>query len=344
MNGTKNVASEFYTELALLVQSKMPLPESLRTLEKSLRKRGMRKMVGILGNKVSDGNSLSKAMSDQTKYFPAHYLAIIEAGERENLLPEALHEVARQSRFSERMLEVLKTGSLYPVLILFCGILIFGYVLLTVVPGFESIYTELLDRKPLPGITLLLINLSKYCTLYLRPLLGIYGLLTLFGFYLFSCRSASPLLASMLRLLPPYFSVFQQLNMSRFCGLWSVMMRQKVPAPDAFKIIADMTGGSFGKSLRKASIDCGEGKTPVDTLAEQSTISGMVITAMKYLPDDEQAKEFKKLSEHFEQSAATAATRVGVILEISLICLCSIFVGTLIIAMFMPVVRIFHFL
>ena len=331
----KHIPSEFYTELALLVNSEMPLPESLITLEKNLRKRGMRKMVKKLSGSVSGGSSLASAMAEQPNFFPDYYLAIIEAGEKGNLLPEALHEVSRQSRFSERMVEILRTGAMYPVFIFFFGIIIFGYIMVDLVPNFKELCIELTEGK-IPTYNIIIFDLAESIKSHLKFFVICCCLLGTFLLFLFFNSLATPLLVYILKILPPYHRVFRQLNMARFCGLWGIMTRQRVPAPNAFNIIADMTGGSFSRALRTAAKECSDGKKIEDILFENKTLSTMIVTAMKHLPAEKQPEEFKKMAMNFEYSAATAATRVGVLLEMIMIILCAIFIASLLVAMFVP--------
>ncbi len=332
--------SEFYNELALLVQSKLPLPESLRSLEKSIRKRRTRKVLGKLSMSVEKGHSLSRAMYDQKETFPIHYQAIIEAGEKDNLLAEALHEVARQARFSERMLEALKTASLYPLLILLIGFLLYGFILYSVTPGFAELYKELLFGYKLPTLTQAVVFQSKIVCAHIYLVSSLFFVIVLLIAYLFTSQAAVPILMRLLKITPPYFIVFRNLDMAKFCGLWSIMMQQKTPAPKALRIVAGMSEGYLSRALYHAAKSCEGGCPPAEALEKISSVSGMVVSAMRHIPDEKQSDEFEKMSEHFEGCAADSAVKVGIIMEVLITIACAFIAGTIISAMFIPLIKI----
>jgi type II secretory pathway component PulF len=141
-------------------------------------------------------------------------------------------------------------------------------------------------------------------------------------------------------MIPPYFIVFRNLDMAKFCGLWSIMMRQKTPAPEAFRIVAGMSEGHLSRALYHAAKTCEGGSNPAEALEKISSVSGMIVSAMRHIPAEKQPDEFEKMGEHFESRATDSAVKVGIIMEVLITIVCAFIAGTLVSAMFIPLVKL----
>jgi len=248
----------FTRQLATLVQSGMPLEESLAAIgEQSENARTKSIVLGVRA-RVREGYSLADGLQDFPRAFPDIYRATVEAGEQSGHLDAVLERLADYTESRQELSQTVRNAMIYPsVLMGFC-LLIITLMMAYVVPKVVGVFTNSGQDLPLP--TAMLIATSDFIQSWGWLLLillvmagfGAARLLRLPGprknFDLFLLR------------LPVIGRIVRGLNTARFTRTFSIMTGSGVPVLEGLRISAAViTNVPMRESVEEAALRIREG-------------------------------------------------------------------------------------
>ena len=138
----------FSQELALLLQSGIPVLEALDTLrEKDARGAG-RSALDAVSAALREGHSISEALSRAPTAFDPLFVAVVAASERSGQMVRALQDHAAYLAWSQALRSKLVAASVYPLMLLGAGAAVVLFLLLYVLPRFASVFDALGDDVP----------------------------------------------------------------------------------------------------------------------------------------------------------------------------------------------------
>lgn len=150
--------ADFLRRFSELLEAGIPLVRALQIIEERTSKPLLKEAVGRVLGRVQDGVSLSAAVSAEPGIFPAYWPGLFAAGEMSGQLKSIS---MRLSQLTEKELETrsrLLSGAIYPLIILFVGIMTVFVLLTFVVPKLGDMFADMGQRLPL--ITKVLLSLS----------------------------------------------------------------------------------------------------------------------------------------------------------------------------------------
>ena len=153
------------TMLTMLLENGLSLQKSLETLVHDRACRKQRRMLSILFARVSAGEAFSRAISAFPLVFTptmSHHIAIAEAS---GTLIDSLHRICKNLEETLELRRKLVQKLSYPALVLTAGTGLVAFMLTSVVPQFEKIYSE--SKVSLPWVTSFITGLSRTATSYL---------------------------------------------------------------------------------------------------------------------------------------------------------------------------------
>lgn len=135
-------------ELGVLLNAGLPLDRALALCLDNVDHKGVAEEFTRLLARVREGAPLSRSMAERPELFPSSAQAIIEAGEANGRLGQALDRVARMFNQAEEMRRLVTGAMIYPVALLTLAVAVILMMLLYVVPQFESLFTAAQDKLP----------------------------------------------------------------------------------------------------------------------------------------------------------------------------------------------------
>jgi len=149
----------FSRQFATMVNSGLPILRALAILGDQTENKELEKVLIQVRLDVEQGQSLSGAMEKHQKAFNDLYVAMVKAGETGGVLDTVLLRVADNIEKDVELRRKIKSAMTYPLVVVILVSFILGGMLLFVVPQFETIYTQLGGKLPLP--TRILLGISK---------------------------------------------------------------------------------------------------------------------------------------------------------------------------------------
>lgn len=151
----------FSRELATLVNSGLPLVQSLEAVKNQTANKKLKVIVGRVINDVEAGSTLANAMAAHPKVFDQVYTSLVAAGEASGTLDVSLDRLANQKEKDSETVARIRGAMLYPLMVIIVLIGVVIFLLTSVLPQVESLYAGLPDAR-LPFVTRLLLSLSNF--------------------------------------------------------------------------------------------------------------------------------------------------------------------------------------
>ncbi len=156
----KEEINQFMQQLALLIQAKIPLKQSLVMLLETCQNRTFYRWQQETIRLIEAGFALSVAFEKQGKYINPQEIQLIKMAETSGNLGLILTNIAQRREKSEKLAKKIKKILFYPVFILAISITLSILLLLFIVPQFAELYGS--KGKSLPLITEILFSLSHF--------------------------------------------------------------------------------------------------------------------------------------------------------------------------------------
>jgi len=170
---SSKVLTTFTRQLSILQDAGLPILRSLRILEGQQKAGRLKNSLIDVCDDIESGSTLSEAMSKCPKAFDRLYVNMIKAGEAGGALEVILRRLAEFQEKAQTLKRKVKGAMIYPIVVVTVAVCILTFIMIKIVPAFEEIFTEFdLD---LPPMTILLVNSANIVKTYwwLLPLVPV---------------------------------------------------------------------------------------------------------------------------------------------------------------------------
>jgi type IV pilus assembly protein PilC len=337
----------FTRQLSTLQDAGLPLLRSLQILE-SQQKPGLLKNV-LLGvcEEVEGGSSLSEAMGKYPKAFNHLYVKMVNAGEIGGVLDVILQRLSEFMEKSQKLKRKIKGAMVYPIVVLVVAVTILTAIMLLIIPKFEEIFTDF--EIELPGLTQGLINTSRWVA-GSNPGQEIPG-------WIFMVFGAPVIWISLkiIRKTPPGRAVSDYLILwspivgklvrktiiARFTRTMGTLISAGVPILEAVTITAQTSGNYvFEKALMNVHDSIREGETFAVPLRESKTCDPIVVNMIDVGEETgEMDAMLLKIADNYDEEVDVAVASLVSLLEPIMVVLLGGMVGTIVVAMFLPMIK-----
>ncbi len=266
----------FYSQLADLLRSGVPLLRSLDILERQSSQPMLSEIIREVRAKVADGQGLAEAMAQHPRAFDELAVSMVRAGQEGGFLEDVLKRIADFTESQEDLKSKVVGALAYPVFLALVGFAILTALVIFVVPQFESVFVKLDEKGELPALTSLLLTVSYGLQRHWWWQLGLLAM-AVFLYRRWSATENGRLLVDGWRLrLPGVGNIYLSYALSRFTRLLGTMLRNGIPILTALRIAKDSTGN---KVLTQAIEKSAENIKSGDRLATP-------LAACKFFPRD----------------------------------------------------------
>src|SRR5438128_8602632 len=139
----------FYSQLADLLRSGVPLLRGLDILERQSAQPALSETIREVRAKVADGTSLAEAMAHHPKAFNELAVSMVRAGQEGGFLEDVLTRIATFTEHQEDLKSKVIGALAYPVFLAVVGFIVVNLLVIVVVPKFEPIFLKLSEKGDL---------------------------------------------------------------------------------------------------------------------------------------------------------------------------------------------------
>jgi type IV pilus assembly protein PilC len=328
--------------LATLVKAGMPILRSIEVLARQEKRAGFKIVLDEIADTIRSGGNFSEGLAAHPKLFDRLYVNMVRAGEAGGVLSTVLERLSVFNEKSERIKGKVKSAMIYPAIISSVAVAIVSILMVVVVPQFQAIFTGMLKGQPLPALTQMLLSVSFFMRdnflLTAAAAAGVY-----FGFGLFKkTKSGARVIDWLLIHAPVIGDLMLKATIARFTRTFGTLLSSGVPILQALIITRDTSGNvHVANALNLVHDRVKEGDNVAKPLEATAIFPGMVTSMIEVgeetgsLPD-----MLTRIADSYDEEVDNAVAGLTSVIEPIMIVFMAVVVGTIVIALFLPLVSI----
>lgn len=263
-------------QLATLVESGLPLEESLLAVAEQCDNNRQKSMIMAVRSKVTEGYTLADSMKEFPQIFDNLYRAMVAAGEKSGYLDKVLNRLADYTEQRERMSSQLLQAMIYPIIMTIIAIAVVVILLVFVVPEIVGQFEHM--GQSLPGTTQFLISSSEFLADYGLGVLLFFALAYIVFKQLLKKPAFELSWHHRIVNLPVIGKVARGLNTARFARTLSILTASAVPLLESMKIAGEVLSNLYiKKSVKEASDKVREGASLRGSLEQTKLFPPMML-------------------------------------------------------------------
>jgi len=332
----------FTRQLATLIDAGLPLLRGLTVLSKQEPDPVLKGVITNIAESVQGGGTFSESLGGHPRIFNKLYVNMVKAGELGGVLEVVLMRLAEFQEKAQKIKNKVVSAMFYPVIVLVIAVVIMGFLLVFIVPKFEAIFADMLGGKPLPGLTQFVIATSNIVKNNILIIIGaIVGISFLYKFASKTPKGSAFIDAVMLR-APIFGDLTRKSAISRFTRTLGTLVTSGVPILQALNITRETAGNAvIAEAINRVHDSVKEGESIVTPLEASNVFPPMVISMIDVGEETGQLPEMLlKIAEVYDDEVDNAVSGLTSLLEPVMIVFLAVVVGTIVIALFMPLISI----
>src|SRR5512132_2282840 len=232
----------FTGQLAAMLGGGLHLVRILTALAAESTHKVFSKVLERVRDDITAGATFADSLSQHPHVFNRLYVSIVRAGEVSGSLPVVLDTLTTYLEKTDTIRRKVKGAIAYPAVILVVAILIVIFMILKIVPIFQSVYEKAGAVLPLP--TRILITLSNALRDYLLFMVLGLGVVVLLLYSIYQTPAGRRTFDRMKLNLPLFGSLIRKSIMARTCRTLSVLLNAGIPLIEAMETVARVSGNA----------------------------------------------------------------------------------------------------
>ncbi len=332
----------FTRQLATLIDAGLPLLRGLNVLSKQEKDPVLRSTIDSLADAVQGGSTFSESMAQHPAIFNKLYINMVKAGELGGVLELVLNRLAEFQEKAQKIKNKVVSAMAYPVIVLCIAIIIMMFLLTFIVPKFEAIFKDMLNGKPLPAITQWVIDASNLLKNQWYWLVAAIAVVVVVYKSIARTPNGRAAIDKLMLKMPLFGDLLRKSSISRFSRTLGTLVTSGVPILQALNITRDTAGNAaVAEAVTKVHDSVKEGESIVHPLEASGVFPPMVISMVDVGEETGQLPEMLlKIAEVYDDEVDNSVEALTSLLEPIMIVLLALIVGTIVIALFMPLIEI----
>jgi type IV pilus assembly protein PilC len=336
------VLTAFTRQLATLIDAGLPLLRGLDVLRKQEKNPTLKRTLQQLAESVEAGSTFSEALAQHPKIFNRLYVNMVRAGEAGGVLDVTLGRLADFQEKAQKIKNKVVSAMVYPSVIIFVAMSILIFLMTVIVPKFQVIFTDLLEGKSLPPLTLFVLGVSNMVKNQYLLVAGVIAAMVI-ALKMISRTVKGRYYIDLFKLHAPVFGqLILKVSITRFARTLGTLISSGVPILQALNIVRETAGNAvIAQAVVRVHDSVKEGERIVEPLEASHVFPPMVISMVDVgeetgaLPD-----MLIKVADVYDDEVDNAVGALTSLLEPIMIVFLAVVVGTIVVAMFLPLISI----
>lgn len=332
----------FTRQLATLVDAGLPLVRAMQVLERQEKNPGLKKALGEMADSIQSGSTFAEALAQHPKIYNKLYVNMAKAGEVGGVLDQVLVRLAEFMEKAQKIKNKVIGAMVYPVVVLFMALGILTFLMIVIIPKFKEIFSELLEGQALPTLTQVVMSASEIMTTKMPfVIIGIVVLVFLTKMAAKTKKGAYFVDGVKLR-MPIFGNLIRKTVVGRFTRTLGTLMSSGVPVLQALNIVRDTAGNEvIAKAVSQIHDAVKEGENMAPPIESSGVFPPMVVSMVQVGEETGELPEMlMKIADSYDDEVDNAVAGLTSIIEPLLIVFLALIVGTIVIALFLPLISI----
>ena len=329
--------SVFCRQFVSITQAGVPMKEALQMLTEQTENKYLKQAVANVLANVEKGNTLADSLAAEKDIFPDIMVHMVEAGESSGSLDTSFARMAVHFEKEAKLKATIRKATIYPIILIFAVIGVIAVMLLFVIPIFIDMFADL--DVEMPALTMGVMNLSKWTVGHWYVILAVIVSVIL-AYQAIYRTDQGRLKIDLIKMKIPLLG---KLNVKSTCAQFartmSTLMAAGVPTIDCLETVAKIVKNiHYKNALMKAREEVMKG-IPLSEPLETSGIFPPMVYHMTSIGEDTGNMEdmLTKLADYYDEEVEITTQSVLAAMEPLIIVFMALIVGTLVIAVIMPI-------
>lgn len=330
----------FTQQLASMLEAGLPLVSALEALQEQTEDQVFRIIIRDVRTDIAAGNSFSVAVKKYPNAFNTLFISMIEAGEASGGLAEILGKVAAYFEASVKLTKKVKSAMTYPIAVIALAVILVQVLLIFVIPVFAEMFNDFGAKLPKP--TQALIDVSNFMRSNILYII-VAAFLAFKGWLKFiKTPKGRSFKDELLVKLPIFGNLIRKITLSRFCRTYATLLRSGVPILRTLEIVA---ASSNKVQIEEACVDISRhisaGGQVSDIIGQNAFFPPMMRHMAKAGESTGNVDGMmQKTADFYDTECDSIIAALTSLIEPMLIVFLGVFVGGIVMAMFLPIFQL----
>lgn len=330
----------FFQQLSTLIEARMPIVSSLRTVSAQSSNKYMRIVIKEMSDDIEDGMPLSDALERHPDVFSALTINMIRAGEVSGSLQKSISFVAENIEKNYQLMSKIRGALYYPVFVLLVAFIIGFLVVTFILPRITILIKDL--KVPVPWYTSALIWLGDFMQMYWwAVLIVLFAGIGTFFYYIRTDSGRREMELVILK-IPVIGTLARNIYVTRFAENLSALLNGGIPVVRSLIIVSDVIGNRvFQKVILQAAEEVKTGGSMSNVFMQSDEMPPMVSQIVRIGEETGTlSKVLSSVARFYSQEVDNMTRTLTTLIEPVLIVLLGIGVGILVVGVLMPIYNI----
>ena len=329
-------------QLSTMVSSGMTLLRAFHVLEEQIENKKLKEVVERVRQDIEAGLLLSDSLARHPKCFGPLYVAMVRAGEAGGVLEEALDRTADQLEKDDSLRRQVKSAMMYPAVVMIFAMIVLFALITFIVPVFAGVFKDFGGELPL--ITKVTVAASDFAkTFWWLIIGGTIGSFVGFKKWRRSAWGRPQWDALRLKLPAKIGDTVQKIALARWSRTFSALYAAGVPIMQAIEVTGQTSGNAVVEKAMTAVIESVQSGGSIAAPLRESAVFPAMVAQMIAVGEETGGLDtmLSKVADFYEDEVAAAVKALTSILEPIMIVFVGGIVGFVVIAMYMPMFKLY---
>lgn len=335
----------FTTQLSVMLESGVVLSDALEAISEQVKPGPFKTVITDVAERIRSGQSFSVALAAYPRVFNNMFVSMVKASEASGKMSDMLDVLSRYLNAEEETKKQVKGAMIYPLIMVLMAIAATGTLMFFVLPRFTRIYEA--RGAALPFLTQMLVKFSSILgdiDAMTMIFTSAFGIATMFYFWS-KTESGKRTIDMVLLNTPAVGTMYIDAMMTRSMRIMATMVNTGVSLLDSIEVIkASCTNYYFQQLWNSADIKIRDGFQLSDSLQYSKGRELVVPGIVQMLRAGEKSGKMgyvcDKASIFYERKLQTSIKTATALIEPVMITVMGFVIGTIAIALLLPVFRI----
>lgn len=329
----------FSKEMAILFENGVPIVEALDVVYKQIESSELARVAGDMKEALESGASFRDAIARHPKVFSGLWQDMIEAGELSGQLPFVMRQISIFLAARDDLQKKTVNAFLYPVLLLILAAFTIFVFIFRVVPVFDELFATF--NAKLPFFTLLAVSASNAIRRYFFVFIILIAIAIAIIGRIVSTKEGRRVYENIVFRMPILGDLLMSLAIERFAATFGVLLKSGIPILRALEVSVKSTQSAiFTDKVEDAKVKIMAGLPLSEALHQTGLFPPLTVQLVLV---GEKTGNFsgmmEEVSRYYSDVIDTTITRFTTLLGPIVLIFMAIIIGSLIIAMFLPIFK-----
>lgn len=331
------------TQLSTYLKSGIPLTEAMRVLSKQMSKDKNKKRVfdSIIYN-LTLGETFSASLEKQGKTFPALLISMIKTAEATGELEATLDDMRDYYTEIENTRKAMISALTYPTIVLVFAIVVIVFIMLYVLPQFQSIYAS--AGAELNVLTKFLLDVSAYLQVNIYNIaLVILLIILLFVICYKKIKIFRRYVQELTMHIPVFGKIMIYKEVNIFAKTFASLLKNNVFITESIQLLTEVTSNEIYKEIMIKTVDnIAKGDKISESFKDHWAVPDvayyMIVTGES---TGELGEMMDKVASYYQTEHKSLVDGLKSIIEPVMIIFLAVTVGTIVLAIILPMFKLY---